>query len=229
MKNVCKRDGTIVPFDETKIEAAMQKAFAASGEAISDYRMRLLMLNALSKIDDAKVDPIGIEQIQDIVESVLGEAGFGETMRVYSAYRAEHTRQRKGLSDEISTKKTIEKYLHQSDWRVKENSTVNYSIGGLILSNSGAISANYWLNQVYPKEIGEAHHNCDMHIHDLSMTAPYCAGWNLKQLIMEGIKSVGGRIGSAPAKHLHTLCNQMVNFLGIMQNEWAGQMWAQIG
>ena len=184
--NVLKREGTKVPFDETKIEAAMQKAFAASGEAISDYKMRLLMLNVLSKIDDTKADPIGIEQIQDIVESVLGEAGFGETMRVYSAYRAEHTRQRRGLSDELSTKKTMEKYLNQSDWRVKENSTVNFSLGGLILGNSGALTANYWLNHIYPKEIGEAHHNCDMHIHDLSMYAAYCFTGDTRVKTLDG-------------------------------------------
>ena len=116
----------------------------------------------------------------------------------------------------------VETYLKKADWRVKENSTVTYSLGGLILSNSGAVTADYWLNNVYDKEISDAHRNADIHIHDLSMLTPYCGGWSLKQLIVEGLGGVPGKISSAPASHLSTLCNQMVNFLGILQNEWAG-------
>lgn len=142
--------------------------------------------------------------------------------KAYILYRKNREKLRNMSSTILDYKKLVDDYLRVSDWRVKENSTVTYSVGGLILSNSGAITANYWLSEIYDEEIGSAHRNADLHIHDLSMLTGYCAGWSLKQLIQEGLGGVTGKITSAPAKHLATLCNQMVNFLGIMQNEWAG-------
>ena len=163
-----------------------------------------------------------VEDIQDIVEKVLMKNGFENVAKCYILYRKQHEKMRNVSETLMDYKNTIDKYLKLSDWRVKENSTVTYSVGGLILSNSGAMTANYWLNEVYDKEIGQAHKNCDIHLHDLSMLTGYCAGWSLKQLIKEGLGGVPGKISSTPASHLSTLCNQMVNFLGIMQNEWAG-------
>ena len=218
--NIIKRDGTSVAFNITKIENAIEKAFAATRGADNGDIIQLLALRAVSKLD-SKAEAWKIEDIQDAVEYSLVEAGFSDVAKAYILYRQNRADHRDGKTV-IDYKKTIEDYVNAIDWRVKENSTVNYSIGGLILNASGAVTANYWLSEVYDKEIGEAHRNGDMHIHDLSMLAPYCAGWSLKQLIREGLGGVPGKIASAPARHLSTLCNQMVNFLGIMQNEWAG-------
>lgn len=223
MYQVIKRDGRIVDFDIQRIVVAMKKAFDATSTPYEDSIIDLLALRATSlfqeKIEDSK---ISVEDIQDCVESVLSQAGYDAVAKSYILYRVNREKLRNAENTFLDYKETVDKYLKISDWRVKENSTVTYSVGGLILSNSGAITANYWLSEVYDKEIADAHRNCDIHIHDLSMLTGYCAGWNLKQLIQEGLGGVPGKITSAPASHLSTLCNQMVNFIGIMQNEWAG-------
>jgi ribonucleoside-triphosphate reductase (formate) len=223
IKTVIKRDGSKVDFDISRIENAIQRAFDATGRETNKQIVGLIALRAAadfgSKVKDGE---IGVEAIQDSVEITLSLCGYGDVAKSYILYRKQHENVRNVEKNMIDYKKTVDGYLKADDWRVKENSTVNYSIGGLILSNSGAITANYWLSQVYDEEIGEAHRNADMHLHDLSMLAGYCAGWSLKQLIKEGLGGVDGKISSAPAKHLSTLCNQMVNFIGIMQNEWAG-------
>ena len=165
---------------------------------------------------------ISVEEIQDCVEVVLIQANYTDVAKSYILYRKQHEKIRNATETLLDYKSTVNNYLNINDWRVKENSTVTYSVGGLILSNSGAITANYWLSEVYDNEIALAHRNADIHIHDLSMLTGYCAGWSLKQLIKEGLGGVPGKITSSPASHLSTLCNQMTNFLGIMQNEWAG-------
>ena len=220
---VIKRDGSKVDFNITRIEDAIMRAFEATGKETNRQIVGLIALRAVSDFG-SKVQngEIGVEAIQDSVEITLSLCGYGDVAKAYILYRKQHENVRNVEKNMIDYKKTVDGYLKADDWRVKENSTVNYSIGGLILSNSGAITANYWLSQVYDEEIGEAHRNADMHLHDLSMLAGYCAGWSLKQLIKEGLGGVDGKISSAPAKHLSTLCNQMVNFIGIMQNEWAG-------
>ena len=171
------------------------------------------------KIRDGR---IAVEDIQDSVEQVLSEAGYADVAKAYILYRKQREKVRNVNSALLNYKELVDNYLQINDWRVKENSTVTYSVGGLILSNSGAITANYWLTEIYDQEIANAHRNAEIHLHDLSMLTGYCAGWSLKQLIQEGLGGIPGKITSAPAKHLSTLCNQMVNFLGIMQNEWAG-------
>ena len=223
MYQVVKRDGKTVSFDISKISAAIKKAFDSIEKPYDDNVIDFISLKVTAdfsqKIKDEK---IAVEDIQDSVEKVLGEAGYGDVAKSYILYRRNREKIRNMKSTVLDYKKIVDDYLSLNDWRVKENSTVSYSIGGLILSNSGAITANYWLSEVYDDEIANAHRNCDIHIHDLSMLSGYCAGWSIKQLIQEGLGGVIGKITSSPAKHLSTLCNQMVNFLGIMQNEWAG-------
>lgn len=222
MDKIIKRDGRVVDYDITKIENAIVKAMMALGEGdVRDCRKlaKITELELLEKFEDRLPT---VEDIQDIVEKVLMKNGYENVAKCYILYRKNQEKIRNIDSTLMDYKNTIDKYLKLSDWRVKENSTVTYSVGGLILSNSGAMTANYWLNDVYDKEIGQAHRNCDIHIHDLSMLTGYCAGWSLKQLIREGLGGIPGKISSSPASHLSTLCNQMVNFLGIMQNEWAG-------
>ena len=164
-----------------------------------------------------------VEDIQDRVESMLMKCDYVKTAKAYILYRKQHQQARHTKNTLLDYKKLVDGYIGKDkDWRVKENSTVTLSVGALILSNSGAITANYWLSEIYDEDIAEAHRKCFIHLHDLSMLTGYCAGWSLKQLIQEGLGGVPDRISSAPAKHLSTLCNQMVNFLGIMQNEWAG-------
>ena len=220
---VIKRDGSIVDFNLSKISDAMKKAFKATGKEYNNDIMELLALRVTadfqSKMTDGK---IGVEDIQDSVEHVLEQAGYTEVAKAYILYRKQHESIRNVSQTVLDYKDVIDNYLKINDWRVKENSTVTYSVGGLILSNSGAVTANYWLSEIYDKEISDAHRNADIHLHDLSMLTGYCAGWSLKQLIQEGLGGIPGKITSSPAKHLSTLCNQMVNFLGIMQNEWAG-------
>ena len=222
MYQVVKRDGKVTEFNIAKISLAITKAFDATGK---DYNPDIIDLLALrvtadyqKKISEGKIT---VEDIQDSVESVLSEAGYGDVAKAYILYRKQREKIRNLKSTMLDYKSLVDNYLQVADWRVKENSTVTYSVGGLILSNSGAITANYWLSEIYDKEIAEAHKSGDMHLHDLSMLTGYCAGWSLKQLIQQGL-GIPGKINSAPAKHLSTLCNQMVNFLGIMQNEWAG-------
>lgn len=223
MYKVRKRDGKIVPFELQKITEAIKKAFEAEETNYDDNVIDFLGLKVTADFNDkVKNNIIDIEDIQDSVESVLSKAGYADVAKAYILYRKLHEKQRAIENTMLNYKDVVNSYINVTDWRVKENSTVTYSVGGLILSNSGSITANYWLSEVYDKEIADAHRNCDIHIHDLSMLTGYCAGWSLKQLIQEGLGGVPGKITSSPAKHLSTLCNQMVNFLGIMQNEWAG-------
>lgn len=218
-----KRDGRLVPFAIEKIQHAIRLAFDAQQTNYDDSILNLLALRATSEFEPLIVNnKITVEQIQDAVEVVLIQAGYSQVARAYIIYRKQHEKARNALNTLLDYRKVVDDYLDVEDWRVKENSTVTYSVGGLILSNSGAITANYWLSEIYDEEIAKAHLQGDMHIHDLSMLTGYCAGWSLRQLIYEGLGGVSGKISSAPAKHLATICNQMVNFLGIMQNEWAG-------
>ena len=223
MYQVIKRDGTIAEFDIKKIAIAVMKAFEAKEKQYHPSVIDMLALKVTadfeSKIKDGK---IAVEDIQDSVESVLIQAGYSDVAKAYILYRRQREKIRNMKSTMLDYKSLVDSYVKATDWRVKENSTVTYSVGGLILSNSGAITANYWLSEIYDDEIANAHRNADIHIHDLSMLTGYCAGWSLKQLIQEGLGGIPGKITSAPASHLATLCNQMVNFLGIMQNEWAG-------
>ncbi len=223
MYSVQKRDGKIVDFSISKISDAIKKAFEAQekdfNQDVIDFLALKVTADFSSKIKDGV---ISVEDIQDSVESVLVQAGYADIAKAYILYRRQREKLRNLGNTALDYKETVDKYLKMNDWRVKENSTVTYSVGGLILSNSGAITANYWLSEIYDDEIGNAHRNADIHIHDLSMLTGYCAGWSLKQLIQEGLGGVTGKITSSPAGHLSTLCNQMVNFLGIMQNEWAG-------
>ena len=223
MIRVAKRDNSIVDFNLDKIKGAISQAFDATNKVYDDQIIELIALrstaNFNSKIKDGVIH---VEDIQDGVEIALIQSGYVDVAKAYITYRKQHENIRQMTATELDFKKTVDNYLNINDWRVKENSTVTYSVGGLILSNSGAITANYWLSQVYDQEIADAHRNADFHIHDLSMLTGYCAGWSLKQLLLEGLGGVTGKITSSPAAHLSTLCNQMVNFLGIMQNEWAG-------
>ncbi len=223
MYNVVKRDGKIVDFNIKKISEAIKQAFDACQKNFNEDVIDFLALKVTAefepKIENGK---ISVENIQDSVESVLIKAGYDDVAKAYIIYRRQREKIRNIGATMVDYKAIIDNYLNINDWRVKENSTVTYSVGGLILSNSGAVTANYWLSEIYDDEIGNAHRNADLHIHDLSMLTGYCAGWSLKQLIKEGLGGVVGKITSAPASHLSTLCNQMVNFLGIMQNEWAG-------
>ncbi len=223
MLQVQKRSGDFVPFDLKKIESAIGKAFAAEHKEVTPDVLELLALRVTSNFSNkVKNEIVTVEDIQDSVEVVLIQTGFVDVAKSYMDYRTKRAAIRQVKSTTLDFKNVVDSYLKVADWRVKENSTVTYSVGGLILSNSGAVTANYWLSEVYDKEIADAHKNADIHIHDLSMLTGYCAGWSLKQLIKEGLGGVTGKITSAPARHLMTLCNQMVNFLGIMQNEWAG-------
>lgn len=223
MYKVKKRSGKKVNFEIEKIEKAIKKAFEAENVAIDDNVLDFIALKVTSDFrDKIKDDTISVEDIQDSVEKVLSDAGYAEVAKSYILYRKQHESLRNIHQTVLDYKKVMDGYLKAADWRVKESSTVTYSIGGLILSNSGAMTANYWLSEVYDDEIADAHRNADIHLHDLSMLSGYCAGWSLKQLIKEGLGGVEGRITSSPARHLSTLCNQMVNFLGILQNEWAG-------
>ncbi len=223
MFHVIKRDGEVADFTLVKINDAIVKAFQATDMQYTNDIVDLLALRVTAefqgKVRDGRVH---VEDIQDSVEKVLEQAGYAETAKAFILYRKQREKMRNMKSTILDYKDVVNSYVKVEDWRVKENSTVTYSVGGLILSNSGAVTANYWLSEIYDNEIAEAHRNADIHIHDLSMLTGYCAGWSLKQLIQEGLGGITGKITSAPAAHLSVLCNQMVNFLGIMQNEWAG-------
>src|SRR5574344_658322 len=209
MYKIIKRDGKEVEFDLSKISGAIEKAFIAQKREYNKQIIDMLALNAVSGCEQNATDGKGdVEAIQDSVEVTLQRMGYEDVAKSYILYRNQREKIRNMNSALLNYKRLVDSYVKVEDWRVKENSTVNYSVGGLILSNYGAITANYWLSEI--------------HIHDLSMLTGYCAGWSLKQLIQEGLGGIPGKITSAPAKHLSTLCNQMVNFLGIMQNEWAG-------
>ncbi len=218
-----KRDKRKVSFEIEKIRHAIQRAFEAQLVNYDDSVLDLLALRTTAEFESQVIKGvIAVEQIQDAVEVVLIQAGYAKVARAYILYRKQHEKARNALSTLLDYRKVVDNYVKNEDWRVKENSTVTYSVGGLILSNSGAITANYWLSEIYDEEVANAHRNGDMHIHDLSMLTGYCAGWSLQQLIREGLGGIDGKTTSAPARHLASLCNQMVNFLGIMQNEWAG-------
>ena len=223
MFQVIRREGEVTDFTLTKISDAIIKAFNATDVQYNNDVVDLLALRVTAdfqnKIKDGSVH---VEDIQDSVEKVLGQAGYEEAAKAFILYRKQREKMRTMKSTILDYKDVVNSYVKVEDWRVKENSTVTYSVGGLILSNSGAVTANYWLSEIYDEEIAQAHRNADIHIHDLSMLTGYCAGWSLKQLIKEGLGGITGKITSAPARHLSVLCNQMVNFLGIMQNEWAG-------
>ena len=223
MFKVVKRDGEVASFNIGKITNAIEKAFKATDKQFNTDIIEILGLRVTAdfqnKIKDSLID---VESIQDSVETVLEQSGYSDVAKAYILYRKHREKIRNMKSTILDYKDIVNSYVKVEDWRVKENSTVTYSVGGLILSNSGAVTANYWLSEIYDQEIADAHRNADIHIHDLSMLTGYCAGWSLKQLIREGLGGIEGKITSAPAKHLSVLCNQMVNFLGIMQNEWAG-------
>ena len=223
MYQVLKRDGKIVDFDLSKISQAITMAFEAQEKNFVPSVIDFLALKVTANFEPKiKEGVVAVEDIQDSVESVLVQAGYDDVAKAYILYRRQREKMRNIGGTLLDYKEIVDNYVKVNDWRVKENSTVTYSVGGLILSNSGAITANYWLSEIYDDEIANAHRNTDIHLHDLSMLTGYCAGWSLKQLIQEGLGGVPGKITSAPASHLATLCNQMVNFLGIMQNEWAG-------
>ena len=223
MYQVLKRDGSAVEFEISKITAAMIKAFEALNKNYHPSIINMLALQVSADFEPKVKDGyISVEDIQDSAERVLSAAGYADVAKAYILYRKQREKVRNIGSTFLNYKDIVDNYLKISDWRVKENSTVTYSVGGLILSNSGAITANYWLSEIYDQEVAKAHRSAALHLHDLSMLTGYCAGWSLKQLIQEGLGGVPGKITSAPAKHLSTLCSQMVNFLGIMQNEWAG-------
>lgn len=223
MIHVVKRDGEVAEFGLSKITEAIKKAFKATGNDYSNEILELLSLRVTADFQKKlKEGHISVEEIQDSVEHVLEQAGYTEVAKAYILYRKQREKIRNMNNTILNYKEVVDSYVKVEDWRVKENATVTYSVGGLILSNSGAVTANYWLSEVYDQEIADAHRNADIHLHDLSMLTGYCAGWSLKQLLMEGLGGIPGKITSSPAKHLSVLCNQMVNFLGIMQNEWAG-------
>nr|MCR4643584.1 ribonucleoside triphosphate reductase [Lachnospiraceae bacterium] len=223
MFNVIKRDGEKTDFILSKIGDAIRKAFDAVEMQYNNDIIDMLSLRVTADFQQKiKGSEIHVEEIQDSVEKVLETAGYTEVAKAYILYRKQREKMRTMKSTILDYKDVVNSYVKVEDWRVKENSTVTYSVGGLILSNSGAVTANYWLSEIYDNEIAEAHRNADIHIHDLAMLTGYCAGWSLKQLIKEGLGGITGKITSAPAAHLSVLCNQMVNFLGIMQNEWAG-------
>lgn len=223
MFKVVKRDGETDDFNLVKIRGAIEKAFRATQKEYTNEIIELLSLRVTadfqSKIEEGFIH---VEDIQDSVENVLEQTGYTDVAKAYILYRKQREKMRNMKSTILDYKDIVDSYVKVEDWRVKENSTVTYSVGGLILSNSGAVTANYWLSEIYDEEIASAHRNGDLHIHDLSMLTGYCAGWSLKQLIQEGLGGITSKITSSPAKHLSVLCNQMVNFLGIMQNEWAG-------
>lgn len=223
MLEVVKRDGEVAEFNLKKISAAISKAFEATQKTSNEDIIDLLSLRVTADFQGKIKDSgIHVEDVQDSVEAVLEQAGYTDVAKAYILYRKQREKMRNLKSTILDYKEVVNSYVKVEDWRVKENSTVTYSVGGLILSNSGAVTANYWLSEIYDEEIANAHRNGDIHLHDLSMLTGYCAGWSLKQLIQEGLGGIVGKITSSPAKHLSVLCNQMVNFLGIMQNEWAG-------
>ncbi len=223
MFQVTKRDGETAEFTLGKIKNAIIKAFDATSVQYSEDIVDLLSLRVTAKFQEKVKDgQIHVEDIQDSVEKVLEQAGYTQAAKAFNLYQKQREKMRNMKSTILDYKDVVNSYMKVEDWRVKENSTVTYSVGGLILSNSGAVTANYWLSEIYDEEIAQAHRNADIHIHDLSMLTGYCAGWSLKQLIQEGLGGIAGKITSAPAAHLSVLVNQMVNFLGIMQNEWAG-------
>lgn len=222
IKNVTKRDGTLAPFDSTKIYNAISKAGTNTKE-FGEEESWLLTAQVLKVLKHKFSESLpSIEQIQDVVEQVLISANYFTTAKAYILYRDQRNRTRQDKKVVVDVESSINEYLEKLDWRINENANQGYSNGGLILNVSGKVTANYWLSHVYPANIGEAHRNGDIHIHDLSMLAAYCAGWSLKNLLHEGFNGVPGKAEAGPAKHLSAAVGQMVNFMGTLQNEWAG-------
>jgi ribonucleoside-triphosphate reductase (formate) len=219
---VVKRDGAIVQFDSSRIQSALLRAGQASGEFALPEAVRLAAQALTGQLPSATPDPLHVEQIQDLVEATLFEAGYRRTLRAYIAYREQHQKLRHDRKTIVDVESSINEYLEQRDWRVNANANQGYSLGGLILNVSGKVIANYWLNHVYPPEIGAAHREAELHIHDLDMLSGYCAGWSLRTLLNEGLNGVPGKVESGPPKHMSSAVGQIVNFLGTLQNEWAG-------
>ena len=223
MYKVIKRDGSVAEFDIAKISGAIAKAFGALNKPCDPHDIDFIALKVTADFEDKiKDDLISVEAIQDSAEQVLIQSGHSDVAKAYILYRREREKLRNLKSTILDYKETVNNYVHEKTLRMRENATASYSVGGLILSNSGAITANYWLSEIYDAEISAAHRSGEMHLHDLTMLTGYCAGWSLEQLIKEGLGGVMGKIDSKPPKHLYSLCNQMINFLGVMQNEWAG-------
>ena len=223
MYKVIKRDGSVAEFDIAKISGAIAKAFGALNKPCDPNDIDFIALKVTADFEDKiKDDLISVEAIQDSAEQVLIQSGHSDVAKAYILYRREREKLRNLKSTILDYKETVNNYVHEKNLRMRENATASYSVGGLILSNSGAITANYWLSEIYDTEISAAHRSGEMHLHDLTMLTGYCAGWSLEQLIKEGLGGVMGKIDSKPPKHLYSLCNQMINFLGVMQNEWAG-------
>ena len=218
-QQLCKRDGSVVAFDLGKIA----QAIAAAGEACGEFDQALagqLADAVLARLQD--LPSVDVEQVQDRVERVLMEAGFYQTARAYIVYRERHGRLRRDRKALVDVAASMNEYLSREDWRVRANANQGYSLGGLILNVSGKVTANYWLDEVYSEAIGQAHREADLHVHDLDMLAGYCAGWSLRSLLNEGFNGIPGRVEAGPPKHLSSALGQMVNFLGTLQNEWAG-------
>ncbi|MDX5372400.1 MAG: ribonucleoside triphosphate reductase, partial [Pseudomonadaceae bacterium] len=214
-----KRDGQEVPFEAAKIERAIAAAGQATGE-FEAHEAKALADAVLARL--LEFHCVGVEQVQDRVERVLMEAGYYQTARAYIVYRERHGRLRRERKQLIDVAASMNEYLSRQDWRVQANANQGYSLGGLILNVSGKVTANYWLDEVYSEDIGRAHREADLHIHDLDMLAGYCAGWSLRTLLHEGLNGIPGRVEAGPPKHLSSALGQMVNFLGTLQNEWAG-------
>lgn len=221
LKTIVKRDGSVQGFDAAKILSALRRAGTASGEYGAEAAQRLAY-NTVLRLQAARETPLCVEEVQDHVESVLYDAGYRQTLRRYVVYREQHRSLRQDRKSLVDVETSINEYLDRQDWRVNANANQGYSLGGLILNVSGKMIANYWLNHVYPPEVGQAHRNADLHIHDLDMLAGYCAGWSLRTLLAEGLNGVPGKVESGPPRHLSSACGQIVNFLGTLQNEWAG-------
>ncbi len=215
-----KRNGAIVDFDLTKIEKAIFAAAKAAGGKDLDESKRLVDQVVLELEKEDKVPTV--EEVQDLVEKVLIKAGHPTTAKTYILYREKRAEQRADRDVVVEVEKTMDEYLNQLDWRVNANSNQGYSLGGMILNTAGKVTANYWLSHIYPKNVGDAHRNGDYHIHDLDMFSGYCAGWSLRALLEEGFNGLVGKTESHPPKHLSSAVSQMVNFLGSLQNEWAG-------
>ena len=219
---VRKRDGAVKPFDAARIESALQRAGAATGEFDAQVAHRLTLDAVLPRISTLGAAVPTIEQVQDAVESSLFDAGYRATLRAYIVYREQHLGLRRDQKSLVDVESSMNEYLEQRDWRVNANANQGYSLGGLILNVSGKVIANYWLDHVYPPAVGAAHRCADIHIHDLDMLSGYCAGWSLRTLLNEGLNGVPGKIESSPPKHMSSAIGQIVNFLGTLQNEWAG-------
>ncbi len=221
-QHLIKRDGTVKPFDRTKIAKAIEKAGKATAEFGSARAQEITDFLVMPKIQELNVATPHIEQVQDAVEHALFEAGYFTTLRAYIVYREQRAKTRDAKKSWVDVESSINEYLDQLDWRVNANANQGYSLGGLILNVSGKVIANYWLNYIYTPEIGLAHRQADMHIHDLDMLSGYCAGWSLRTLLNEGLNGVPGKVEAGAPKHLSSATGQIVNFLGTMQNEWAG-------